>query len=160
MGGPSPPHRSAALNLILTHSGDFLRGHGEGVSGLYPCPRPSPPSAPIVTAEPGFQDHISVAVETTREQPFSGCGGGGQEETGGQEGDWPHRTTFWEACSYLWAGWDWGSNTCPQNVWRWGDFPVKAQQPLGLLRGLLGANEATVSSSGHTALQARKKTSQ
>lgn len=94
MGGPSPPHRSAALNLILTHSGDFLRGHGEGVSGLYPCPRPSPPSAPIVTAEPGFQDHISVGVETTREQPFSGCGGGGRKKLGDKKETGPTEPPF------------------------------------------------------------------
>ena len=31
-----------------------------------------------------------------------GMGRGGREETG------PHRTTFWEAFSYLWASWDLG----------------------------------------------------
>ena len=99
MGGPSPPHRSAALILRTQEisCGDTGRGCQDSIPA---CGHP--PLLPTVTTEPGFRDHISVGVGSTGEQPFSGHGEGGREETG------PHRTTFWEAFSYLWASWDLG----------------------------------------------------
>ena len=129
--------------------GDTGRGCQDSIPA---CGRP--PLLPTVTTEPGFRDHISVGVVSTSEQPFSGHGEGAGRRLG------PTEPPFGKPSVTCGPAGIWGSNTCPQNVWRWGDFPAKVQRPLGFLRGLLGASEATVSSLGCAAMQARKQTSQ
>lgn len=118
---------------------------------------------PTVTTEPGFRHHIGVGVGSTCEQPSSGRGGGGGRagsNWGAERRLGPTEPPFGKTSVTCGPAGIWGSNTCPQNVWRWGDFPAKVQQPLGFLSRLRGVSEATVSSLGCAAMQARKQMSQ